>query len=34
MGWPMTIAAVAVTIAYVRRARASADEPAASPPTA
>ena len=34
MGWPMTIAAVAVTIAYVRRARASDDEPAASPPTA
>ncbi|CAN5239631.1 DUF3159 domain-containing protein [soil metagenome] len=34
MGWPLTIAAVAVTIAYVRRARASDDLPPVSPPTA
>ena len=32
MGWPLTIAAVALTIAYVRRARGPAT--AASPPTA
>ena len=28
MGWPLTIAAVAVTVAYVRRARAAVDGPA------
>lgn len=34
MGWPLTIAAVALTIAYVRRARGHHDEPAARPTTA
>ncbi len=34
MGWPLTIAAVALTIAYVRRARGHHDEPAVRPTTA
>jgi hypothetical protein len=34
MGWPLTIAAVALTVAYVRAARAHDDESAASPTTA